>query len=191
MKRNGETTEYTLIRSDRRSLGLEITPKGELIVRAPRFASKAQIEGLLREKADWIARARARAAERLKAAQAAGALTAEELKTLAAQAKAYLPGRVAHFAAALGVDYGRITIRAQRSRWGSCSSRGNLNFNCLLMLTTPEVIDSIVAHELCHRRHMDHSAAFYAELARVCPDHRACRAWLTEHGPVLLARLEK
>ena len=189
MKLNGEKTEYTLIRSDRRSIGLEITPKGELIVRAPRFASKAQIEGLLREKADWIARARARAAARSDAARAAGTLTAEELKTLAAQAKAYLPGRVAHFAAALGVDYGRITIRAQRTRWGSCSTQGNLNFNCLLMLTTPEVIDSVVAHELCHRRHMDHSAAFYAELARVCPDYRACRAWLAEHGPVLLARL--
>ena len=191
MIRNREKTEYTLIRSDRRSIGLEMTPEGELIVRAPRFASRAQIEGLLREKADWIARARARAAERFKAAQAAGALTAEELKTLAAQAKAYLPGRVAHFAAALGVDYGRITIRAQRSRWGSCSSRGNLNFNCLLMLTPPEVIDSVVAHELCHRRHMDHSAAFYSELTRVYPDYRACRAWLAEHGPVLLARLGK
>ena len=191
MKRNGETTEYTLIRSDRRSIGLEITPEGGLIVRAPRFASKAQIEGLLREKADWIARARARSAARSEAADAAGALTAEELKALAAQAKAYLPGRVAHFAALLGVDYGRITIRAQRTRWGSCTSQGNLNFNCLLMLMPPEIIDSIVAHELCHRRHMDHSAAFYAELARVCPDHRACRAWLTEHGPVLLARLEK
>ena len=188
---NRGQTEYTLIRSDRRSIGLEVTPEGGLIVRAPRFASKAQIEKLLRDKADWIARARSRAAARTEAAEAAGALTAEELKALAQQAKAYLPGRVAHFAALLGVDYGRITIRAQRTRWGSCSAQGNLNFNCLLMLTPPAVIDSVVAHELCHRRHMDHSAAFYADLGRICPDHRTCRAWLKEHGPVLLARLEK
>ena len=191
MKWDREKTEYTLIRSARRSIGLEVTPEGGLIVRAPRFASKAQIEALLRDKVDWIAGARARAAARTQAAEAAGALDAEELRALAAQAKAYLPGRVAHFAALLGVSYGRITIRAQRTRWGSCSAQGNLNFNCLLMLTPPEIIDSVVAHELCHRRHMDHSAAFYADLARVCPNYRACRAWLKEHGPVLLARVEK
>ena len=190
MRKNTEQIEYTLIRSARRSIGLELTPEGELIVRAPRFATKAQIEALLWEKADWIARARARAAARAAAAEAAGALTPEELKALAAQAKAVLPGRVAHFAALLGVDYGRITIRAQRTRWGSCSSQGNLNFNCLLMLTPPAVIDSVVAHELCHRRHMDHSPAFYAELFHVCPDYRECRAWLKEHGPVLLARAQ-
>jgi hypothetical protein len=191
MRRTAEQIEYTLIRSDRRSIGLEIAPDGTLIVRAPRFAAKGQIEKLLWEKADWIARAKARAAQRAEAAEAAGALRAEELRALAAQAKAYLPGRVAHFAAALGVDYGRITIRAQRTRWGSCSSQGDLNFNCLLMLTPPAVIDSVVAHELCHRRHMDHSPAFYAELRRVCPDYDRCRAWLKKEGPVLLARLEQ
>ena len=191
MNRNAGKTEYTLIRSARRSIGLELAGDGTLIVRAPRFATKAQIEALLAEKADWIARARAKAEARSAAAAAAGPLTLEDLKTLAAQAKAYLPARIAHFAAALGVDYGRVTIRAQRSRWGSCSSQGNLNFNCLLMLTPPEVIDSVVAHELCHRKHMDHSPAFYAELRRVCPDYDRCRAWLKKEGPVLLARVEK
>ena len=182
------TTEYTLVRSARRSIGLEVTPEGALIVRAPRHTPVRQIEALLREKADWIARAQAKAAARAAAAEAAGALTEEELKALAAQAKAYLPGRAAHYAALLGVTYGRITIRAQRSRWGSCSALGNLNFNCLLMLTPPEIIDSVVAHEICHRRHMDHSAAFYADLRRLCPDYARCRRWLKENGPVLLAR---
>ena len=191
MRNHAEKTEYTLIRSSRRSIALEVTPEGELIVRAPRFAPKAQIEALLEEKADWIARARARAAAQTEAAADAGLLSPEDLKALAAQARAYLPGRVAHFAAALGVDYGRITIRAQRSRWGSCSPQGNLNFNCLLMLTPPEVIDSVVAHELCHRKHMNHSAAFYAELRRVFPDYDRCRAWLKKEGPVLLARIQK
>ena len=189
MRKNAEKIEYTLIRSARRSIGLEITPEGELLVRAPRFASKSQIEALIWEKADWIARARARAAARTEAAEAAGALTPEELKALAARAKAVLPERIAHFAALLGVDYGRVTIRAQRTRWGSCSAQGNLNFNCLLMLTPPEIIDSVVAHELCHRLYMDHSPAFYDALTRVCPDYKACRAWLKEHGPVLLARV--
>ena len=183
-------TEYTLIRSARRSIGLEVTSAGELIVRAPRYASVAQIEALLEEKADWIARAKDRARERARSAEAAGALTQAELGDLARRARADLPARVQRFADALGVDYGRITIRAQRTRWGSCSAQGNLNFNCLLMLAPDAVIDAVVAHELCHRRHMDHSPAFYAALRAVCPDYDACRAWLRANGPVLLARVQ-
>ena len=191
MRGNAAKTEYTLIRSARRSIAIEIAPDGAVIVRAPRLAPRAQIEGLLCEKADWIARARARAAARGAAAEAAGALSQEELRALAARAKAVLPGRVAHFAGLLGVSYGRITIRCQKTRWGSCSAQGNLNFNCLLMLTPPEVVDSVVAHELCHRKHMDHSAAFYAELRRVCPDYDSHRRWLKKNGPVLLARAQQ
>ena len=191
MKENTTPIEYTLVRSARRSIGIEIAPDGAVIVRAPRLAPRAQIEALLREKADWIARARARAETRAEASEAAGALTPEELRALGERAVAFLPERVAHFAALLGVSYGRITIRCQRTRWGSCSAQGNLNFNCLLMLTPPEVIDSVVAHELCHRKHMDHSAAFYAELRRVCPDYDAQRRWLKQNGPVLLARVQK
>ena len=189
MRWNTRKTAYTLVRSARRSIGLEVAPDGELIVRAPRFVSRGQIEALLEEKADWIEAARNRATQRAEAAAQAGALTPEDLRALAQQARAVLPGRVQYYASALGVDYGRITIRAQRTRWGSCSAQGNLSFNCLLMLTPPEVADSVVAHELCHRKHMDHSRAFYAELRRVCPDYDACRAWLKQNGPVLLARI--
>ena len=92
------------------------------------------------------------------------------------------------YAARIGVDYGRITVRAQKTRWGSCSARGDLSFNCLLMLAPPEVIDSVVVHELCHRRHMDHSPEFYAEVHRIFPDYDKWHGWLREHGPVLLAR---
>ena len=179
--------EYTLIRSARRTLGIEVAPDGSVIVRAPRAASLRQIETLLREKADWIARAQVKAQQRTGAA-AAAPLTEAELQTLRARAKEYLPGRVAYYAGLLGVDYGRITIRAQKTRWGSCSAQGNLNFNCLLMLAPPQAIDSVVVHELCHRRHMDHSAAFYAEIRRVFPAYRQWHGWLKENGPVLLAR---
>ena len=89
----------------------------------------------------------------------------------------------------LGVDYGRIAIRNQVSRWGRCSSKGNLNFNCLLMLCPPEVVDYVVVHELCHRRHMDHSVAFWGEVERVLPDYKARRAWLKERGGVLIQRM--
>ena len=187
MRQKPEKVEYTLIRSARRTLGIEVAPDGTVVVRAPRTASLRRIEALLREKADWIARAQAKAERRTQAA-ADAPLTAAELDALRAQAKAYIPGRAAHYAALLGTDYGRITIRAQKTRWGSCSARGDLSFNCLLMLAPPEVIDSVVVHELCHRRHMDHSAAFYEEVLRVYPDYRKWHAWLRENGPLLLAR---
>ena len=188
MKQDAPKTEYTLIRSARRTLGIEIAPDGTVIVRAPRMTPRRQIEALLRDKAEWIARAQARAAQRASAASAAP-LTKAELDALRAQAKACLPDRAAYYAARIGVDYGRITIRTQKTRWGSCTARGDLSFNCLLMLAPPEVVDSVVVHELCHRRHMDHSAAFYAEVLRVFPDYRKWHGWLKENGPLLLARV--
>ena len=188
MRSPTKKTEYTLIRSARRTVGIEVAPDGSVIVRAPRGCTVSRIEALLREKADWIARAQAKARARTEAAQAAP-LTAAELEALRKQAAAYLPGRVACYARRIGVSYGRITIRAQKTRWGSCSSQGNLNFNCLLMLTPPEAIDSVVVHELCHRRHMDHSPAFYAEVLRVFPAYHQWHGWLREHGPLLLARV--
>ena len=89
----------------------------------------------------------------------------------------------------VGVSYGGITIRAQKTRWGSCSSKGNLNFNCLLLLAPAEVLDYVVVHELCHRREMNHSPKFWAEVERVLPDYDARRKWLKENGPGLISRL--
>ncbi len=97
--------------------------------------------------------------------------TEEEIYTLAQKALEYIPKRVEYYAKKIGVTYGRITIRNQKTRWGSCSSKGNLNFNCLLMLTPPETIDSVVVHELCHRKHMNHSPAFYKEVYKAYPDY--------------------
>ena len=102
------------------------------------------------------------------------------------QAVEVVPKRVAHYAARMGVTYGRITIRHQRTRWGSCSSNGNLNFNCLLMLAPPEVLDYVVVHELCHRKYMNHSKQFWAEVAKVMPDYKKCERWLKEEGSLLI-----
>ncbi len=187
MKQQTPKTEYTLIRSARRTLGIEIARDGSVIVRAPARTPLRRIEELLREKADWIERGREKARAR-QCAAAAAPLTRKELDALRARAKEYLPARAAYYAQRVGVDYGRVTIRAQHTRWGSCSARGDLSFNCLLMLAPPEAADSVVVHELCHRRHMDHSAAFYAEVLRVFPEYRKWQRWLKENGPLLLAR---
>ena len=79
-------------------------------------------------------------------------------------------------------------IRLQKSRWGSCSVDGNLNFNCLLVLMPPEILDSVVVHELCHRRHMNHSKEFYDEVLRIFPDYKRCNKWLKQNGGVYFKR---
>lgn len=176
--------EYEVIRSDRRTMAAEIK-QNRLLIRVPRRTSDEQIRRFLQEHRAWIEKhlARAQARERLPK------LTQEELRTLAKQARERIPARVAFFAPQVGVSYGRITIRSQRSRWGSCSANGNLSFNCLLLLAPPEVLDGVVVHELCHRKQMNHSKHFYAELLRVLPDYRARQKWLKENADLLMARL--
>ena len=116
-------------------------------------------------------------------------LTEAEIDELKARAAKVIPERVAYFAGIVGVSYGRITIRCQKTRWGSCSSKGNLNFNCLLMLAPPEVLDSVVVHELCHLKEMNHSKAFYDEVLRAYPNYREDHQWLKEHGSELMSRV--
>ena len=89
----------------------------------------------------------------------------------------------------VGVSIHRVTIRCQRTRWGSCSAKGNINLNCLLMICPEEVRDYVVVHELCHRREMNHSPRFWAEVERVMPDYRRHRRWLKEEGSALMGRL--
>ena len=176
--------EYEVIRSRRRTAALEIK-NGKLLVRAPLLMSNARIAALVQEKWAWIEKRLAKA----QALQTAEKLTPEELRALAKQAAQVIPQRVRYYAPQIGVSYGRITIRAQRTRWGSCSAKGNLNFNCLLMLAPPGVLDSVVVHELCHRKEMNHSERFYAEVLRVFPAYRKHQKWLKDNGDVLMARI--
>ncbi len=178
--------EYTLIRSSRKTLGMQIKD-GKVIVRAPMRLPKREIDAFVQKHEDWAEKHLAAS----QAAQNVPKLTDEELHALADKALQIIPQRVALYAKLLGVEYGRITIRAQKTKWGSCSSKGNLNFNCLLMLAPPEVLDSVVVHELCHRKHMNHSKAFYAEIARVMPDYQARRAWLKQNGAALMNRVAR
>ena len=176
---------YRIIKSRRKTIGLEIR-NGEVIVRAPMFFSARQIDRFVTEHRDWIEKHLAKVKKQENEAQQLGALTEEKIRELSREAQKVIPERVRYYAPLIGVTYGRITIRCQKTRWGSCSSKGNLNFNCLLMMTPPEVLDSVVVHELCHRKHMNHSQQFYAEVLRVFPEYRKCHRWLKEHGAVLL-----
>ena len=99
--------------------------------------------------------------------------------------------RVGYWAEKIGVTYGRITNRLQASRWGSCAANRNLNFNCLLVLMPPKVLDSVVVHELCHRCHVTHSKEFYAEIDRIFPDYKRWNKWLKDNGGIYLKRVGK
>jgi predicted metal-dependent hydrolase len=86
--------------------------------------------------------------------------------------------RLPHWAARLGVDYRKVTVKDMKTRWGSCSARGTLSLSLRLAMAPPEVVDYVLVHELAHRRQLNHSAAFWALVEAHLPDHRKCREWL-------------
>ena len=182
-----------VIRSNRKTIAIEITKDAELIVRAPFRMPENQIQDFLKEKESWIRTHLEKAMEKQREMEEnpVEKLSDERLHQLIGLAKMLLPKRVAMLAKKAGVTYGTIMVRCQKSRWGSCSSKGNLNFNCLLLLAPPDVMDYVIIHELCHRKEMNHSPEFWAEVARLMPDYEIHRAWLKEHGDRLLAMVER
>ena len=173
--------KVTIIRSSRKTLSIQLKP-GEIIARAPLRMKDKEIHSFIESKKSWIEKNLAKIKECEKAISELQPFTDEEIKALTEKAKQIITDRVEYYAPKIGVTYNRITIRCQRTRWGSCSAKGNLSFNCLLMLLPNEVVDSVVVHELCHRKHMNHSPLFYAEIERVFPEYRKCSKWLKENG---------
>ncbi|MBP5330962.1 MAG: M48 family metallopeptidase [Lachnospiraceae bacterium] len=180
--------DYRIIRSRRKTMAIEITSEGEVLVRVPMMMSDAAVAGFVEIRREWIEKHLDRI--RKKAAQKAQVpkLTGEEKQALIDKALKIIPEKVRFYAARIGVTYGRITIRNQKTRWGSCSTKGNLNFNYLLADMPEEILDYVVVHELCHRREMNHSPRFWAEVERVLPEYRSARKWLKDKGSLYLAQ---
>lgn len=185
-----ENIKVNIIRSNRKTLSIQLKP-GEIIARAPLRMKDKEIYSFIESKRSWIEKNLAKIEEHEKAIGEVKPFTQEEINALAEKAKTIIPERVKYYAPKIGVTYNRITIRCQRTRWGSCSSKGNLNFNCLLALFPIEVIDSVVVHELCHRKHMNHSPQFYAEIEKVFPEYKRYHTWLNDNGGVYMGRLPK
>ena len=189
MKLALEKIEYIIKKSRRTTISVQITPDQKLLVKAPAYTSIKEVEDFLREKRDWIIKQINRTKVTSQQAAQMGILSDKEIRKLKRDAKKIIPERVEYYAKLSGITYNRIFIRLQKSRWGSCSIEGNLNFNALLALMPLEVLDSVVVHELCHRRNMDHSKAFYDEVLKIFPDYKKWDKWLKQNGAAYQLRV--
>ncbi len=184
MKTNREV-QIAIIRSRRKTLALQIKEDGSVLVRAPYWMSNGEISRFVKDKKDWIRKHLDNLQNQDKQTPLQ-MISQEELDSLCKKAMKVIPEKAAYFAPIVGTDYGKITIRRQRTRWGSCSDKGNLSFNCLLMKVPERVLDYVVVHELCHRLEMNHSPRFWANVERVLPDYKASEKWLKENGKALI-----
>lgn len=180
---------YRIVRSERKTLSVSIQPDCTITVRAPRSVSDSQIRRFLIEKQHWLITKYLEAKQKQETIPCSD-LTDTQRAALTRRyidaAKEYFPKRVAYFHQFTGGTYSRITIRDQKTRWGSCSSKGTLSFNWRLMLAPPAILDYVVVHELCHLRHMDHSPAFWQAVGEVFPNYASARKWLRKHGQELV-----
>ena len=175
---------YQIVKSDRKTIAIQIKPNGQVVVRCPKRMRIEEARRFAESKADWIEKHLAK-----RPPQDVAKYTPKEIEQLREQARNLVTERVRYYAPIIGVSYGQIAIRTQRTRWGSCSSIGNLNFNYLLAVVPPEVLDYVVVHELCHRKELNHSSAFWGEVKFVLPGYEIQRAWLKDNGSRLIARL--
>mgnify|MGYP000001488558 CR=1 FL=1 len=185
---NKEKIEIEIIKSNRKTIAIEVRQDLRVIVRAPKRASNREIMKFVEQKQDWIAKHLAHMQIRYEETRRGKEkqFTDDDIRKMKDEAKRVIPDRVKYYAGIMGVTFGKITIKNQKNRWGSCSSKGNLNFNCLLMLTPDKVMDYVVIHELCHLKQMNHSKMFWAEVEKVMPDYKVYRQWLSRNGNMLI-----
>ena len=176
-------------RSKRKSAAIKITADMQIVVFVPLYVSDNEIERMVISKSKWIDEHMLKVQSTIDERSKLEKITFEQVKELADQAVEYIPKRVKYYAEKENFIYNKITIKNLVSRWGSCSTKGNLNFNCLLMLTPDYVIDYVVVHELCHLREMNHSEKFWAEVEKIMPDYQRAELWLKQNGGNLISRM--
>ena len=183
--------KYIIKKSWRRSISVSVLPDNRILIKAPFFATEHAIKDFLFAKKEWITKQIVKQNREKEQAEDLGLLFPEDIKKIKKQAKEIIPAKVDYWAKRIGVTYGKISIRLQTSRWGSCSQNGNLSFNCLLVIMPQEVMDSVIVHELCHRKYMNHSKKFYKEIEKAFPDYKKYNTWLKENGSIYMKRIEK
>ena len=171
----------TVIRTKRKTISIKVNNDLTVTVRAPIFTSDKEIGEILKSKEKWISKCIEQIKRENEELSKIDYFTAEEISKLADKALNYIPGRVKYYADIIGVTYGKIIIRNQKTRWGSCSSNGNLNFNNRLLFVPKELVDYVVVHELAHRKEMNHSNAFWNVVEKYMPDYEERRKKLREY----------
>lgn len=167
--------QYELIRSDRRTIALEVTRDGRVLVRAPKRMTQKNIDAFVEKHRDWVA---AQLVRRQEWQDAHPEPTEQEQQDLIHQAKILIPEKVARYAAKMGLQPTGITITGARTRFGSCSPKNRLCFSWRLMAYPDSAIDYVVVHELAHIVHRNHGPEFHKLVATILPDHTQRRALL-------------
>lgn len=176
---------YKILYSSRKTLAIQITREGQVLVRSPRTCPLREIDRFLFQKEAWILRHLQIFQEQNLQMIQKPSLSDTERKRYIELARDIFTQKTSYYARILHVTYGRISIREQKTRWGSCSSTGNLNYNWRLIFAPEDVLNYVVVHELAHRIEMNHSEAFYRIVESVLPDYRKSRRWLRENGQKL------
>ena len=172
-----EKITYEWVKSNRKTIAIQIKEDGRVVVRTPYSMSRVKAEQFIEERRDWILKNQ----KALKEKQDQKMMITQEMRKAGVEkAMEIFPKRVEYYARLMGISYGRITIREQKTRWGSCSGKGNLNYNWKLTLMPPEILDYVVVHELAHRKEMNHSRDFWKIVEQVLPDYQKRRKRLKE-----------
>ncbi len=161
--------EYTVIRSKRKTVALQINSDGELIVRAPMRFPERKIKKLIEEHRSWIEK---KMKESLERRANHPSLTDKEIVELKKRARELLPKLTGKYAEKMGVEYGSVKITSAQKRFGSCSGKNNICYSYILMQYPIEAIEYVVVHELAHTVHHDHSRDFYNLIAEYMPDYK-------------------
>ena len=178
--------QITVIKSARKTIAIQIKPDGKIYVRAPFDMTDSEVYGFVSEKSEWIKKNLKKLDNIKQKTKPSNPLTQNEINELKQKALLCIPQKIEHFADLIGVRPAKITVRNQKTRWGSCSKSGNISINCLVMLMPEKVIDYIVVHELCHLKEMNHSKSFWREVERIIPDYKQRQNWLKENGSQIM-----
>lgn len=161
--------EYTIVRSKRRTIAIQVDCDCTITVRAPLKMKDQDIENFVSEKKEWLEKA---ITSQIKKGNCKKFYTDEDIKLLRKKAKEIIPLKVAHYAEIMGVEPNSVKINSAKKRYGSCSGENNLNFSLYLMEKDERFIDYVVVHELAHIKHHNHSKDFYSFIEKFMPDYK-------------------
>lgn len=179
-------TEYTLIRSKRKSIALQVNHDAELIVRAPHFVPEAMIEGFIKQKQEWLEQKIAIKKRQLEhKKEIYQDRSSQWYKEKKKEARELFVQRIAHYEQITGLKVNRLRLSSAKTRWGSCSMAGNISLVWRLVMAPIEIVDYVIVHEIIHIRHPNHSKAFWDDVARIIPDYKKHRKWLKDNGYAL------